>query len=252
MGEQKPAPQKPDVKSPSVKEDPTRSAKSDNTPARLPSEARPGAKAGQPVNPPIVTKTEAVQPRRSFLPKLYPKKIQQRLADLHELSIAIDTFEDIFSDFDPRDYTKRDLSDDFMYELKRRYRETKTSQFDIIFHAPKKVHEEATEKIIIQRIKQHFRHIASQNRKDIGTLRARGMYYIWFGVILLSVFTFATYHKWLSDLNAQILGILFMPLGWFGIWEGFSKVIDIPWKLQEDLEFNLKMAKANYQFRFLE
>ncbi len=196
--------------------------------------------------------TESQKKDRSFLKKLKEKQLQQRLADLQEMSIAIDTFEDIFSDFDPRDYTKRDLSDDLLNELKHRYKEAKSGQFEVIFHAPKMIHDETKEKIIVQRIKNHFRHIANQNKKDIDSLRRRGLLYIGVGVVILALFTFANYHDWLSDLNLEILGVLFVPLGWFGVWEGFSKVVDIPWKLTDEQNFNLKMTKANYQFKFLQ
>ena len=43
-----------------------------------------------------------------------------------------------------------------------------------------------------------------------------------------------------------------MPLGWFGIWEGFSKIIDTsPRVIQEEILFN-KLSKANYQFKHIE
>jgi hypothetical protein len=37
---------------------------------------------------------------------------EQRIKDLKEISIAIDTWDDIYSDFDPRPYNERDLSEE--------------------------------------------------------------------------------------------------------------------------------------------
>lgn len=182
----------------------------------------------------------------------HPKKIRQRIADLKELAIAIDSFEDLFSDFDPREYDKRDLSDDFLTEVQKRYRETGKGRYEVIFHAPKTIRNEKVENVVIQRIKQHFRNNAKQNQKGVSALRFRGSLYISFGVILLTVLTLLAYGKILSDFQIELLGVIFLPLGWFGIWEGFSKIVDIPYMLSSELELNQKLARANYQFKFFE
>lgn len=252
MAEQRPLSSRSELKQnapkPAPKEEPAKVA----NPTQKTTVKEEPAKSAKPVNPLTTLKAVTDQQKRPFLPKLMPKKIQQRLADLQEFAIAIDSFDDIFSDFDPREFTKRDLSVDFITELKRRYKVTGVGQFDVAFHAPRTIHNEADEKIIISRIKQHFRQIINQNKKHVRTIRFRGMLYIGFGIVLLTFLTFATSLKLFSDLHIQLFGIIFMPLGWFGVWEGFSKIVDIPWKLQEELEFCQKMARANYQFKFLE
>ena len=43
-------------------------------------------------------------------PEIKPSSVKQRLDDINSISIAIDTYDDIFSDFDPRDDLERDLS----------------------------------------------------------------------------------------------------------------------------------------------
>jgi len=52
------------------------------------------------------------------------KKFQQRVKDLKEIAIVIDTWDDVFSDFDPSPLNERTVSGDFVEELKKRYRET--------------------------------------------------------------------------------------------------------------------------------
>ena len=41
------------------------------------------------------------------------------------ISLILDGYEDLFSDFDPRPYSKRTLSDDFIFECKKAVRENK-------------------------------------------------------------------------------------------------------------------------------
>ena len=43
-----------------------------------------------------------------------------------------------------------------------------------------------------------------------------------------------------------------MPLGWFGIWEGLSKLVDTsPAFTQEEIFFE-KLSKATFQFKYIE
>ncbi len=177
---------------------------------------------------------------------------EQRIKDIKEISIAIDTWDDIFSDFDPRPLNERDLSEDFIAELKKRYRATRTGGFRVSIYAPVALKDEKAEKTVIQRLKKHFRFWALLRQKQINQIRARGMVFVGFGIIFLASLTIATYYKLFSNFVIEMLGIILMPLGWFGIWEGFSKIVDTsPVFLQEELQFE-KLSKADYRFIYLD
>ena len=177
---------------------------------------------------------------------------EQRIKDIKEISIAIDTWDDVFSDFDPRPFNMRALSEDFMAELKKRYRETRKGAFLVIIYAPISLKDEAQEKIVIQRLKKHFKHRSMQRQKEIKRIRTRGITFVVFGICSLGFLTLITYFKTFTELATEILGIIFMPLGWFGIWEGFSKIVDTsPVFIQEEILFD-KLSKATYRFRHIE
>ena len=55
---------------------------------------------------------------------------------LREITIQLDTYDDIFSDFDPRPYSSRALSEDFIKEIKRHYMEDKRGRFEVHFTIP--------------------------------------------------------------------------------------------------------------------
>ena len=56
--------------------------------------------------------------------------------DVREIAIIIDTWDDIFSDFDPRPFSERMVSSDFIDELRRRHTETRSGNFLITLCAP--------------------------------------------------------------------------------------------------------------------
>lgn len=43
----------------------------------------------------------------------------EKILEMSEISIWLDNYDDIFSDFDPRPYSQRSLSDDFLAEAKK-------------------------------------------------------------------------------------------------------------------------------------
>jgi len=180
------------------------------------------------------------------------KGTQQRIKDIKEISIAIDTWDDIFSDFDPRPLNIRALSEDFIAELKKRYRETRKGNFFVTIYAPISLKNSESEKTVVQRLKKYFKHRSIQRQKEIGRIRKRGIMFVIMGICFLGFLTIITYFQLYRELTIEILSIIFMPLGWFGIWEGFSKIVDTsPMFIQEEILFN-KLSKAKYQFKHIE
>lgn len=167
---------------------------------------------------------------------------------LREIAIVIDDWDDIFSDFDPRPLNQRVLSEDFITELKKRYRETPRGEFMVVIYAPGFLRNKDSEKMVTLRLKKHFRLRALQRHKDIVRVRVRGCVFVLFGVFFLTFLTLAAYFKLFSHLVLEIIGIVVMPLGWFGLWEGFSKIVDTsPHFLSEQGLYN-KLARAAYKF----
>ena len=179
-------------------------------------------------------------------------QIEQRLQDLKEIAIVIDSWDDIFSDFDPRPLNERTVSGDFIEELKKRYKETRKGNFIIKICAPVSLKEEESERKVVQRLKKEFRFRQLRRKKSLIRIRIRGIIFVLIGVSSLTFLSLATYFKFLSQLRIEMLNIVLMPLGWFGFWEGLSKLIDTsPAPAQEAVLFE-KLAKATYQFNYIE
>ena len=179
-----------------------------------------------------------------------PINIEEHIKDIQETTIAIDSWDDIFSDFDPSPLEHRVLSEDFLLELKKRYRETQRGNFIVTICAPLSLKDEASERIVIKRLKQFFkfRHLLLQ--KEMNERRRVGFIFVIVGILFLSTLTLTTYYNVLPRLAIEILGIILMPLGWFGIWEGFSRIIESPHLVKQELELFAKLAKAAFKFKY--
>lgn len=179
------------------------------------------------------------------------KIIEQRESDLKEIAIVIDTWDDIFSDFDPRPLSERMVSTDFIDELKKRYKETRLGEFLITIYASPSLKNVESERMVTKRLKQHFRQKFLQKKKILSYIRLRGVVFVIVGICSLSFLTLATYYKFLHELTIQMSGIILMPLGWFGLWEGFSKLIDTSPVVIEDEKLFEKLSRAKYDFKYI-
>jgi len=175
----------------------------------------------------------------------------KKIKELQEVAIAIDTWDDVFSDFDPRPLSERTLSEDFIIELRQRYRETSKGDVVVTICAPGFLEDKKSERTVAKRLKRHFLHRALLRKKEINRIRARGLVFVLCGICFLTFLTLTAYYQLFNELVINILSIVVMPLGWFGIWEGFSKIVDItPAYLQEEF-FYKKLSKAQYRFKYV-
>ncbi|MCK9615053.1 MAG: hypothetical protein M0R48_06080 [Candidatus Omnitrophica bacterium] len=182
----------------------------------------------------------------------FKKKAEQRVQDLNEIGVVIDAWDDIFSDFDPRALSERTVSGDFIDELKKRYKETPAGNFIITIHVPFSLKNEESERMVVNRLRKHFRYKFLQKKKVIAIIRIRGIVFVIVGICSLSFLTLATYFKFLSELTLQISSIILMPLGWFGIWEGLSKLVDTSPVVIRDEKLFEKLSKATYHFNYID
>jgi len=81
------------------------------------------------------------------------------------ISLILDSYNDLFSDFDPRNYSERTLSDDFLLECKRAARDRDPKMnFELRLLIPKTRRNANDELIIKHRLKSHFRSILKKIR----------------------------------------------------------------------------------------
>jgi len=166
-----------------------------------------------------------------------------------ELAVRLDTYDDIFSDFDPRPHSRRELSEDLMKELGRRYRENPKGGLELRFYIPASVREPRIEGIIRKRLKEHFEQERQKIRSQIKEHRKKGVRYAAAGFLFLTAELMLTLST--DELWASIAGILLTPAGWFALWTGLEKLVEVPFNLVHQQSFYGKFAKCSYVFASL-
>lgn len=168
-------------------------------------------------------------------------------ATLRDISIVLDNYDDIFSDFDPRAYGQRELSDDFLKELSKRYVEDSRGNFEVRFFIPAYERDMKAEALIKKRLKEHYSREMKNVEKETDAVHNRGIRYIVTGICILLGETFIRL-TWGNDIVWSIIGVLILPAGWFAIWTGLERIFDLgPRILKQKTSFE-KFAKCNYMF----
>lgn len=198
--------------------------------------------------PPTATEEAKEKKVEAALIKLEPPAERKKLLlDKSVLSIWLDSYNDIFSDFDSRPYTERALSDDFISEAKKIEKEKITGSITLKLLLPAHLRKKATETIILRSIHTRFRNLSFQLMREINRTRRRGGV---LSVIGLAAMIAANYlinlHEKTYLVNALL--IVMEPAGWYFVWTGLDQFFYGSREKKQELDFNIRMAHSKIIF----
>lgn len=175
------------------------------------------------------------------------KEGKKELLKESEISLIIDTYDDIFSDFDPRPFSQRALSQDFLDEAKRASRDKNYEKIQIKFLTPKNIRKAWEESIIKRRLKEHFRKHALELKKQHLKIIKEGLSFLLLGIAFMILTGFFLSKSSPTRLTI-FLSVFLEPGGWFLFWEGLYLIIFESRKETPYLQFYKKMSTANIIF----
>jgi len=164
-----------------------------------------------------------------------------------EVRFAINEYDDIFSDFDPRPLPLKGFSEDFLEEAKRACI-VKEENMDFIFMMPKADRNLKEEARIENRLKQYFRKHLAMLEKEKKQVIKKGLSFTIVGVILMFAATYLFFKFQNASFAASFFTIMLEPASWFLFWEGLDLVIFEAKKVEPNLDFHRKMANAKIKF----
>jgi hypothetical protein len=163
------------------------------------------------------------------------------------ISIWLDKYQEIFSDFDPRDYDHRIISDDFLNETRNIYGDLNRKISELKLLMPKNSRDTKVEKIISERLGEFFRGKYRRVQNEISGFRKKGIIYILSGIILLVIVNYFLLMN-SGQLTLKIIFVVLEPGGWFLIWVGLENVFLLPRANEKDCNFFKKMSEIKIAF----
>ena len=170
-----------------------------------------------------------------------------RPEDKKVVSLWLDDYENIFSDFDPRPFSQRALSDDFLIEAKKVAHEYKTGEFDITLLVPAGKRDIPMEKIIRGRLHSYFKKKEHQISEECKETTRKGIVFTIIGIICMITATFFLYLGSANFFMSLIIVIL-EPAGWFLAWNGMDHILFTSNANRSERDFAKKMSHAETVF----
>ena len=175
------------------------------------------------------------------------QKYKNLLLSKSELSIWLDEYDDIFSDFDPSPYSDRTLSDDFLHEIKKRIHESDTGKIQLKLLLPESRRNKEKETIIVRHLHAHFKQEALQFSANKKKMKTNGWLLTCAGLIIMIFAAWLVYNS-AKHFLTSILRVITEPAGWFLVWTGLEQVFYKSKTMNADLNFFENMSKSEISF----
>lgn len=165
-----------------------------------------------------------------------------------DLSLWLDSYNDIYSDFDNRNYNHRRISDDFLHELRVALKYGDEYPADLLLFLPKEGRMQTRETVIINSLHNLFitrlQHHRDRSRKKI--LHAAVFGFTGLGVII--------FNAWISygvtgPFSIHALKLLLEPAGWFLVWVAFDWLFYDLSVINREKYFYKKLSGINIHFK---
>jgi len=172
----------------------------------------------------------------------------EKLHLLSEISLWLDSYDDIFSDFDSRPFSQRALSDDFLTEAKKASKDKASGIIELRLLVPEAKRDPHHEAMIKKRLHEHFRKHHDLLHAEIREILGKGFMFTFLGVIFMFITTIIMFSNQERTLSRSFMIILFEPAGWFLFWEGLGQIVFESKKKKPELSFYEKMSKSEITF----
>ncbi len=174
------------------------------------------------------------------------KRFDRFYQSADDIPLVLDSYEDIFTDFDPRPYSEKALSEDFLFECKKASVDKKR-KIHLKLFIPKSKRNPLDEIKIKKRLKEHFHKHLLEKRREIDKIKISG--FTWFLVGSLMIVLSAIFLN--SDKKTFLFSLLITlahPAGWFFMWEGLGKMLITSRERMPNYIFYKKMSNSIVSF----
>ena len=172
---------------------------------------------------------------------------KQSMLKLTEISILLNSYNDIFSAFDPSEYSERNLSDDFIIQAKNISKSKDGNKMSLKLLLPASARKEQDEKVIIKSLHSHFKDVYYQVAVDVKKTKRKGIILTTIGIVLMITASYLSFMQ-PEKYHFHFLIVLFEPAGWFLLWAGLDHLVYQSKSTKKDFDFYSKMSKSEIKF----
>jgi hypothetical protein len=164
-----------------------------------------------------------------------------------DISIWLDKYEDLFSNFDAANLKARALSNSFLAEIHKLVHAGEAGNIELKFNIMLDQPNAEAETFITENIHSYFARRAETARYDKRVILRRGWIYTILGFAINTILI-ALGQTWDTELAVKGVELMATPIGWFLVWNGLDLVFVQAKKEQPVIDFNQKMTTAKLTF----
>jgi hypothetical protein len=165
-----------------------------------------------------------------------------------EIALALDTYDDIFSDFDPRGYGERALSRDFLDELRLRSRRYgRRQKLALVFLVPEAERDADAEVVVAARMRSFFHERRTHYLRLGRSSRLSAAIFVLTGLALSLGANFVAASLSVLPLFSDFLLI---P-AWFFVWNGLQHFVTDRKEVSGKIRYYDALSAATIDFRDL-
>ncbi len=165
-----------------------------------------------------------------------------------ELNFWLDSYDDIYSDFDSRHYLKRRISEDFLNELRTEMKYIEYHTGDMILLLPQEHRDEPAEKIIADSLTDFFIHQFQYHQGKCRKKLKKGILLFTTGVIIMLLNSWFSYHSG-ESFSFTGIKVLLEPAGWFLLWAALDFLFYDFAELKKERNFYKKLCEMHVHFK---
>lgn len=165
-----------------------------------------------------------------------------------ELSLWLDDFDDIYSDFDSRHFLKRRVSEDFLHELELALAGKEAPSANLVLLLPAEKRSTEVERNIVTSLHSFFEENLHRCETEYRITLQRGLLLLLTGLLTMAISFFLNYKQPLQPFFS-LLHVLLEPCSWFLIWIGLEKLYyDLRKGRKEKVQFQiLSQMRIHFQ-----
>jgi hypothetical protein len=164
-----------------------------------------------------------------------------------KVQIAIENYNDLFSDFDIRSYSERYISSDFLNELRMRtYKVLNRKGIEITLVIPEGERDAEDERIIIKRLHDFFQIRRDRNIKKRNGILLKSIFLEVVGIGCMFVANF------LSKYTIEYFKDFMLIPSWFFVWNGLEKYFDHRKILDKKIKYYSFISESRIRFESMQ
>lgn len=166
---------------------------------------------------------------------------------MEPIKLWLDSYNDIYSDFDSRQFEKRRISEDFIEELRRALKDNKAKTDLLVLYLPADKRNAGNEEIIAKHLQQFFESKFDYALEKYRLKKLNGFKLLAFGMLSM------VFHAWIDQSIQQrfiltAAKVLLEPAGWFMIWVGMDYLFYEAKSLKKEMTFFSILKSSNLKF----